>query len=66
MKTVLIVTLLFLGQEKPTQQAGELPDLATCEVEAHGFMTHKFADEVESKIVFRSAACALALPGKGA
>ncbi len=65
MKTILIVTLLFLGQEKPTQQAGEMADLKTCEVEAHEFMTHQFADEVQSKIVFRSAACALTLPGKG-
>ncbi len=66
MKTILIVTLLLMGQEKPAQQAGELKDLKTCEVEAHKFMTHKFPDEISSKIVFRSAACALALPGEGA
>ncbi len=66
MKVVLIVTLMIMGQDKPTQQAGELPDLATCEVEAHHFMTHEFPAEVQSKIVFRSAACAIGLPGKDA
>ncbi len=64
MKTILIVTLMLMGQEKPAQQAGEQKDLKTCEVEAHKFMTHKFPDEVNSKIVFRSAACALAVPGQ--
>ncbi len=64
MKTILIVTLMLLGQEKPAQQAGEVKDLKTCEVEAHKFMLHKFPDEVQSKIMFRSAACALAIPGK--
>ncbi len=60
MKTVLIVTLMIMGQEKPTQNAMEMTTLEVCETEAHQFMTHKFADEVQSKIVFRSAACAQA------
>ena len=64
MKVILIVTLMLLGQEKPAQQAGEMKDLKTCEVEAHKFMTHKFAEEVQSKIAFRSAACAYTIPGK--
>ena len=64
MKVILIVTLMLLGQEKPAQQAGEMKDLKTCEVEAHKFMTHKFAEEVQSKITFRSAACAYTIPGK--
>lgn len=66
MKVLLIVTLMLMGQEKPAQQAGEMKDLKTCEVEAHKFMTHKFADEVQSKIKFRSAACAFSLPGQDA
>jgi hypothetical protein len=64
-KVILIVTLMLMGQEKPAQRAAEIKDLKTCEVEAHKFMTHKFPDEV-GKIVFRSAACAYALPGKDA
>ena len=64
MKTILIGTLMLMGQEKPAQQAGEQKDLKTCEVEAHKFMLHKFPDEGNSRIVFRSAACALGLPGK--
>ena len=66
MKIILIVTLLFLNQDKPAQQAGEMKDLKTCEIEAHKFMTHKFAKEVEEKIKFRSAACGFAYPGEGA
>ena len=66
MKVILIVTLMFMGQEKPTQQGGEMKDLKTCEIKAHKFMTHKFADEVQSRITFRSAACAFALPRKDA
>ena len=64
MKVLLIVTLMLMGQEKPAQQAGEMKDLKTCEVEAHKFMTHKFADEVQGKITLRSAACVYATPGK--
>ncbi len=65
MKTILIITLLLMGQQdKPTQQALDMKDLKQCETEAHKFMTHKFPDEVQSRIVFRSAACAFGLPGK--
>ena len=66
MKIILVVTLLLLGQEKPAQQAGEMKDLKTCEAEAHKFLTHKFAKEVEDKIKFRSAACGFVIPGEGA
>ncbi len=62
-KIMLIVTLVLMGQEKPLQQAGEQKDLKTCESEAHKFLTHKFADEVQSRVVFRSAACAIGMPG---
>ncbi len=64
MKVILIVTLMIMGQEKPTQNAMEMKDLKQCEIQAHGFMTHKFPDEVQSKIKFRSAACAFAMPGQ--
>ncbi len=64
MKTILIVTLMLMGQEKPTQNAKEETTLQECEIEAHGFMTHEFPVEVQSRITFRSAACAQALPGK--
>ena len=64
MKTILIITLMLMGQEKPTQQALDMKDLKQCESEAHSFMTHKFPAEVQSRITFRSAACALTLPGK--
>ena len=66
MKIILIVTLMLMGQEKPAQRGEEMKDLKTCEVEAHKFMTHKFADDVQARIVFRSAACAFAMPGKDA
>ncbi len=64
MKTILVVTLMLLGQEKPTQNTAEMTNLKVCEGEAHGYMTHKFPAEVERKIVFRSAACAQFLPGE--
>ncbi len=59
MKTVLIVTLMFAGQPHPQQHVEPMNDLQTCETQAHEFLTHKFADEVQKKLVFRSAACAL-------
>ena len=63
-KVILIVTLMLMGQEKPAQNAKEETTLKQCEIEAHQFMTHKFPDEINSRIVFRSAACALTIPGK--
>ncbi len=66
MKVLLIVTLMLMGQEKPTQNAMEMKDLKQCEIQAHGFMTHKFPAEVQDRITFRSAACAFSLPGKDA
>ena len=66
MKVILIVTLMLMGQEKPAQNVKEETTLKQCEIEAHQFMTHEFPKEMKSKIVFRSAACALALPGKDA
>ncbi len=59
MKTVLIVTLMFAGAPHPTQHVEPMNDLATCEAQAHEFLTHKFVGEVQAKLVFRSAACAL-------
>ncbi len=66
LKTILVITLLLMGQEKPTQNAAEMKDLKQCEVEAHKFMVHKFPDEVQNRITFRSAACAFGMPGKDA
>ncbi len=62
MKTILVVTLMLMGQERPVQNTAEMKDLAQCEVQAHEFMTHKFADDVQGKITFRSAACAAVPP----
>ncbi len=65
MKVILIITFMLMGAGQPTQHAGEVKDLETCEAEAHRFMTYQFSpDEVHGTIVFRSAACALVLPGK--
>ncbi len=64
MTVILIVTFILLGSDKPTMQKGEMPDLQTCEVEAHKFMVHEFVEDVQNRIIFRSAACAMALPGK--
>ncbi len=62
LKTMLIITLFLMGQEAPTQQAADMKDLKQCEVEAHKFMLHQFPDEVQKRIIFRSAACAVGTP----
>lgn len=66
MKVFLIVTLMLMGQQQPAQHAEPMKDLKRCEAEAHKFMTHEFPKDVASKITFRSAACAMGVPGKDA
>ncbi len=46
MEIVLLLTMLLVGSDKPTQKAIPQPDMATCESEAHRYNIAKVPDNV--------------------